>query len=183
MIYKFRVILDTDEDVLRDIAIKDSDNLEDLHNAIINAFGFDGSEGGSFFLCEDNWEQLDDEIALFDMGDIPGEQKTMADFAIKDLLHEDQTKILYIYDPFVNWTFFVELASIESEEESTEKELPALLFAHGVIPDQAPEKNFSFDVNQEDIYGEFDDDYDDEDYGYFGDDEGGYDDYGYDDVY
>lgn len=48
MIYKFRAILDTKEDIFRDIAIEQTDTLEDLHNAIINAFGFDGSENGFF---------------------------------------------------------------------------------------------------------------------------------------
>lgn len=180
MVYKFRVILDAEEDVLRDIAIKDTDTLEDLHNTIINAFGFDGMEGGSFFLTDDNWNQ-EDEISLFDMGDVPGEEKTMKDFQLNVLLHEEQTKILYIYDPFVNWTFFVELAAIESEEDTEEKELPALLFAHGILPDSAPVKDFSSaPMSEDDIFGDFDDDYDDDDYGMFeGDDS--FEDFGYED--
>lgn len=181
MVYKFRVILDAEEDVLRDIAILDTDTLEDLHNTIINAFGFDGTEGGSFFLCDDNWQQ-EDEIPLFDMGDIPGEHKTMNDFKLSDLLYEDQTKILYIYDPFVNWTFFVELAAIENEEETEEKELPTLLFAHGVLPEEAPAKNFGNPLSKDDIYGDFDDDYDEEDFDMFeGDDS--FNDFDYDDSY
>ena len=179
MVYKFRVILDAEDDVLRDIAIKDTDTLEDLHNTIINAFGFDGMEGGSFFLCDDNWEQQD-EIKLFDMGDVPGEHKVMSDFKLNDLLYEDQTKILYIYDPFVNWTFFVELAAIENEDDSEEKELPALLFAHGVLPEDAPVKNFDDPISKDDIYGDFDDDYDDEDFDMFDGDEG-FNEFDYDD--
>ena len=179
MVYKFRIILDAEDDVFRDIAIQDTDSLEDLHNTIINAFGFDGTEGGSFFLCDDNWNQ-EDEIPLFDMGDVPGEQKTMTDFKLSDLLYEDQTKILYIYDPFVNWTFFVELAAIENEDDSEEKELPALLFAHGVLPEDAPVKNFGDPISKDDIYGDFDDDYDDEDFDMFeGDDS--FNDFDYDD--
>lgn len=169
MVYKFRVILDAEEDVLRDIAIKDSDTLEDLHNTIINAFGFDGMEGGSFFLCDDKWNQ-EDEIPLFDMGDVPGEHKIMHDYKLNDLLDEEQTKILYIYDPFVNWTFFVELAAIEREEDSAEKELPTLLFAHGELPEDAPVKDFNAPLSDEDIFGDFDDDYDEEDFDMFDDD-------------
>lgn len=181
MVYKFRVILDAEEDVLRDIAIKDTDTLEDLHNTIINSFGFDGMEGGSFFLCDDNWTQ-EDEIPLFDMGDVPGEEKTMSDFKLNVLLHEEQTKILYVYDPFVNWTFFVELAAIENDEESEEKELPALLFAHGELPDSAPVKDFNAPMSNDDIFGDFDDDYDDEDYDMFGGDDS-FEDMGYEDNY
>ena len=180
MVYKFRVILDAEEDVLRDIAIRDTDTLEDLHNAIINAFGFDGMEGGSFFTCDDKWNQ-EEEISLFDMGDVPGEQKTMNDFQLSDLLYEEQTKILYIYDPFVNWTFFVELAAMEQDDETEEKELPALLFSHGILPDDAPVKDFNAPLSNDDMFGDFDDDYDDEDFDMFGDDS--FEDFGYDDQY
>ena len=33
MVYKFRVILDAEEDIFRDIAILSDDTLEDLQNA------------------------------------------------------------------------------------------------------------------------------------------------------
>lgn len=157
MIYKFRVILDTEKDVLRDIAIKDTDTLEDLHNAIFNAFGFDGMEGGSFFTCDDEWNQQD-EIPLFDLGDVPGENSTMADFQLKDILDEEKTKIIYIYDPFVNWTFFVELGAIESEETTDEKSLPAVLFAHGNVPDNMEVKHYESALNDD-----FDDSLEDDD--------------------
>lgn len=180
MVYKFRVILDAEEDVLRDIAIRDTDTLEDLHNTIVNAFGFDGTEGGSFYTCDDYWNQ-EDEIPLFDMGDVPGEQKTMTDFKLSDLLYEEQTKILYIYDPFVNWTFFVELAAMEQDDESDEKELPVLLFSHGVLPDDAPAKDFNATLSNDDMFGDFDDDYDEEDFDMFEGDN--FEDFGYDDQY
>ena len=72
MVYKFRVILDNEDDVFRDIAILADDTLEDLHNAIFNSFGFDGMEVGSFYTCDDTWNQ-EDEISLFDSGDVLGE--------------------------------------------------------------------------------------------------------------
>lgn len=181
MIYKFRVILDAEEDVFRDIAIKDDNSLEDLHNTIVNAFGFDGSEGGSFYTCDENWTQ-DEEIPLFDMGDVPGEQKTMADYPLSSILDEQNTKILYIYDPFSMWTFFVELAATEEEDESDEKEFPVLMFAHGMLPSEAPVKDFNAPISKDDMFGDFDDDYDDDDLDMFeGDDN--FSDFGYEDEY
>lgn len=52
MIYRFRVILDndTDEDVFRDLEIRETDTLEDLHNVITQSFGFDGTEMASFYI-------------------------------------------------------------------------------------------------------------------------------------
>ena len=68
MIYRFRVILDHDSegDVFRDIEIRETDSLEDLHNAITQSFGFDGLEMASFYLSNDQWDQ-GEEISLFDL--------------------------------------------------------------------------------------------------------------------
>ena len=51
MIYRFRVIFDndTDQDVFRDLEIRETDTMEDLHNAIAQSFGFDGLEMASFY--------------------------------------------------------------------------------------------------------------------------------------
>lgn len=167
MVYKFRVILDAEEDVFRDIAILESDTLEDLHNAIVNAFGFDGLEIASFYTCDDEWAQ-EDEIPLFDTGDIPGEQKTMADYVLEYTLDSEINKIIYVYDFLNMWTFFVELAAIEEPE--TGVSYPDLLFSHGEMPANAPEMAFGTDATSDDLYGEFDDDYDEEDLDMFSDD-------------
>lgn len=159
MVYKFRVILDTEDDVFRDIAILEDDTLEDLHNAIVNAFGFDGLEIASFYTCDDKWNQ-DEEISLFDTGDVPGEQKIMSDYVLSEILNKENTKIIYVYDFLNMWTFLVELAAIE--EQTLGNVYPEALFSHGIMPLDAPEKDFEADMN-DDIYGEFEDDFDEED--------------------
>ena len=177
MVYKFRVILDAEEDIFRDIAILETDTLEDLHNAIVNSFGFDGLEVASFYTCDDTWNQ-EDEIPMFDSGDIPGENKIMSDYLLTDILDTENTKIIYVYD-FINmWTFLVELAAVEDTVE-TGVIYPSLLFSHGEMPDEAMEKNFEADMH-DDIYGEFEDDLDEDDLDMFeGDDS--FEDYGQED--
>ena len=66
MIYRFRVIFDndTDQDVFRDLEIRETDTMEDLHNAIAQSFGFDGLEMASFYISDDNWNQ-GEEINFF----------------------------------------------------------------------------------------------------------------------
>lgn len=165
MVYKFRVILDNDDDVFRDIAILNTDTLEDFHNAIVNAFGFDGLEVASFYTCDQTWNQ-EDEIPMFDTGDIPGEIKTMANYTLEDILDEQNTKIIYVYD-FINmWTFLVELAAVEEPIAGTL--YPDLLFSHGIMPMEAGEKNFEADNDND--YNEFEDDLDEDDLDAFGDD-------------
>ena len=160
MIYRFRVILDndTEEDIFRDLEISENDSLEDLHNIITQSFGFDGSEMASFYLSDDDWNE-GEEISLFDLSD-EGNARLMNLTSINDVVHEAQTKLIYVYDFLSMWTFFVELAEIVEETDGIS--YPNLMFVHGQIPDQAPEKNF--ESEEFDDFNEFDDEVDLEDY-------------------
>lgn len=160
MIYRFRVILDndTDEDVFRDLEIRETDTLEDLHNAITQSFGFDGTEMASFYVSDEQWNQ-GEEISLFDLSEDTS-AKLMNETEIKSIVFEMQPKLIYVYDFFNLWTFYVELAEIVDEIEGFT--YPNLMFSKGQIPDSAPEKVFeSEDV---DDFDEFDDDLDIDDY-------------------
>lgn len=174
MIYKFRVILDAQEDVFRDLALDENDTLEDLHNAIVNAFGFDGQEMASFYTSDEKWSQ-GDEIPMFDTGDTPGEVDTMADYRLMDLLDRENTKIIYVYDFLNMWTFFVELAAIEEPESGAS--YPMMLFAHGEMRSMAPEKNFA-DADENELDFD-DDDYDEEDLDMFDEGGGDFEDFGF----
>ena len=163
MIYRFRVILDAKDDVFRDIEIAQTATCEDFHNTITQSFGFDGTEMASFYLSNDEWRQ-GEEIALFDMSESENPLRAMSDTLLQDVLSEDQTRMIYVYDFLNLWTFFVELAEIT--EASDGQSYPNLMFAHGQIPAQAPEADFSGDEDDfdEDDPFEDDDDYDIEDY-------------------
>ena len=161
MIYRFRAILDHEnkEDIFRDIEIRKTDTFEDLHNVLTQSFGFDGSEMASFYVSNDDWHQ-GQEIALFDMGQNE-DIRMMNETIIEDVLDEDNTKLIYIYDFLNMWTFFVELAEIVEEAESTD--YPNLMFVQGQVPDEAPIKTFEAE-NDDDAFNEFDDDLDVDDY-------------------
>jgi hypothetical protein len=155
MIYKIRLILDTKEDVIRDIAISNESTLEDLHNTITNAFGFDGNEMAAFYLTDDNWNQ-GQEIPLFNMDDNL-DSIAMQNFFIKDVLSEDKNKLIYVYDFLSLWTFFVELITVA--EDTNQFDLPSLLISVGNVPSEAPEKQFTSESTGDDEDDE-DDDYD-----------------------
>ena len=165
MIYRFRIILDhmTEEDIFRDIEIRKTNTLEDLHNTITQSFGFDGTEMASFYVSDDEWNQ-GEEISLFDMSEAGGSVRLMHETVLEDIVDEERTKLIYVYDFLNMWTFFVELGEIVDEAEGTD--YPNLMFVHGQIPIEAPEKTFE----AEDPMGldEFDslkiDDYDDLDF-------------------
>ncbi|MEL0652384.1 hypothetical protein V6246_13205 [Algibacter sp. TI.3.09] len=160
MIYRFRVILDndTDEDVFRDLEIREDDTLEDLHNIITQSFGFDGSEMASFYRSDDQWNQ-GEEISLFDLSD-DDSARLMNETAINDVTFEMQTKLIYVYDFLSMWTFYVELAEIVEEAEGSD--YPNLMFVQGQVPDDAPDKVFK--AENDDDFNEFDDELDLDDY-------------------
>ena len=63
-----QVHLEYKEDIIRDIEIDSSSNLEDLHSAIITAFGLDKNELASFYMTNEDFELLQ-EIPLFSVDD------------------------------------------------------------------------------------------------------------------
>lgn len=161
MIYRFRVILDndTEEDIFHDLEIRETDSLEDLHNIITQSFGFDGTEMASFYISDDQWNQ-GEEISLFDLSE-DNSARLMNETTINDVAHEAQPKLIYIYDFLSMWTFYVELAEIVEEAESTD--YPNLMFVHGQIPDTAPERLFEADTDDT-FNDEFEDGFDVNDY-------------------
>ncbi len=164
MIYRFRVILDndTEEDIFRDLEIRETDTLEDLHNIITQSFGFDGSEMASFYISDDEWRQ-GEEISLFDMSETGNEVRLMNETALDDTVHEAQTKLIYVYDFLNMWTFYVELAEIAEETEGID--YPNLMFVQGQVPENAPEKLFEAENDDDDLDGDFNiDDYDNLDF-------------------
>jgi hypothetical protein len=162
MIYRFRIILDntTEDDVLRDLEIREGDTMEDLHNVITQSFGFDGMEMASFYVSDDQWNQ-GEEIAMEDMSEAGAEVKKMSSTLINEVIHEASTRLIYLYDFMNMWTFYVELGEIVEEAEGTD--YPNLMFVHGQIPDEAPEKVFEAEEDEDD-FDEFEDDLDPSDY-------------------
>ena len=163
MIYRFRAILDndTEDDVFRDIEIRETDSLEDLHNAITQAFGFDGLQMASFYISNDEWDQ-GEEISMFDVSEGNAPVRLMGETRLNEVVSQYQTKLIYVYDFMSMWTFLVELAEIVEEAEGTD--YPNLMFVHGQIPDSAPEKTFEAE-NFDDLDDEFEDDLDTDEYG------------------
>ncbi len=165
MIYRFRIILDTHEDVFRDLEIEATATLEDFHNAITQSFGFDGQEMASFYTTNELWEE-DEEISLFDVSDEPGSVRIMGETYLEDVVDKEKTRLLYVYDFLNMWTFMVELADIAETE--TGQIYPNLMYSHGEIPEEAPEKEFiAEEVEDDDFEEEFDldpEDYDNLDF-------------------
>jgi len=154
MIYKYRIVLDTLDDVIRDIEIRDHSTLEDLHNSIAQAYGFDGTEMASFYKSDEEWNQ-GEEYLLFDMSDGMNSVNMMNETTLESVFSKDHTKMIYVYDFFNMWTFYVELADIAEPVDG--QDYPNLMFAQGQLPDSPPEKHFEAEK-----LDDFDDNIDDD---------------------
>jgi len=164
MVYRFRVILDTKEDVFRDIELLEESTLEDFHNTIINAFGFDGNEMASFYISDEDWNQ-GEEILQYDLSEGEESVRLMNETTLDSIVSESQTKLIYVYDFLNLWTFLIELAEIAEIEEG--RDYPNLMFVHGQIPLEAPDKEFiaEKDEFEDNLDTDFDlDDYDEQSY-------------------
>ena len=139
MIYRLRVILDNDtkEDILRDVEIDKNSNLTDLHELILLSFNFSADQMASFYTVDEDWNQIN-EISLMNFDESTDSMDSML---IANVLDNQNTKLLYIYDFMNMWTFYVEL--IEEAEEINNILYPRIIFSVGNVPEKAPEKKFT----------------------------------------
>jgi len=164
MIYRFRIILDTKEDIFRDLEIEPSASLEDFHYAIAQSFGFGGQEMASFYTTNENWEQ-GEELPLLDMGE---GTTPMAAKSLDEYFNEANHHLIYVYDFLSMWTFFVEL--MEIGEKDPVALYPNLIFGQGDVPEEVPDTDFGAEEEINSLEEEDDDledgiiDYDDADF-------------------
>ena len=157
MIYRIRIILDTKEDIIRDIEIENSSTFKDLHLEILKSFQFDGNEMASFYLSNDNWIQ-GKEISLSSFQEEDKDELIMENCTLDSIIDENQKKFIYIYDFLNLWTFFIEIFEINSIIK--DEKYPKLIFSLGKIPEKAPDKNFE-QIKDNDFEDDFEDNYDD----------------------
>lgn len=145
MIYKIRVILDTKEDVFRDIEIRDKQTLFTLYKGIMSAFSLKGEELASFYISDEEWEQ-GKEIPLENM-DENSEGETMSDFYIYEGFPEVGSRMIFVYDYLDMWTFSVEVVAIE--DKVAVLNYPLTVYRFGSMPLKAPKRNIEI-LNLED---------------------------------
>lgn len=133
-IYKFRIILEEQEDFIRDIEIKSTQTFEDFHKAIIDSVGLDGSQLASFYICDQSWRKKK-EITLIDMSEESESNEElllMNKSKLKDFIEDPAQKILYVYDYLNMLTFFMELMKIYPAEQKVT--YPRCIKSEGGLP-------------------------------------------------
>jgi Plasmid pRiA4b ORF-3-like protein len=164
-VYKFRVLLEDQDDFLRDIEIGSKQTYGDFHKALITSVNLDGKELSSFFVCDSKWKKLK-EITLIDMGDNSQEPPAKLDedeipepampvfvmdnVRIKDMIDDPHQRIIFEYDFLNPRTFYIELLKIN--EAKPDVEYPVCVKQQGQLT--SPAVPFIFDADEVEIVDE-----------------------------
>lgn len=146
-IFKFRVIVDTEADVFRDIEMPVDSTFLQLHEAILRAYEWEEGEMASFYLSNEEWDK-GDEIPLMDMGGFEesGTANSMAGTVLNQKVGRPNDKIIYVYDFFRMWCFYIELHAVV-------KASPAVLYPRIALAfGEAP----AYDSKEMDLLSGFD---------------------------
>ena len=148
-VYRFKVYLEDNEDIYRDIDIKASDTFEEFHKIIQEAFKFDAKHAAAFFVSDDYWRK-GQEITLR-KEDLPLDEdeirkkvepkKLMSDIKIAKYIDQPHQRFVYIFDPNVKWGFMIEMMKIT--EELPKIKYPLIIKSFGTAPKQYKQINMA----------------------------------------
>lgn len=146
-VYRFRICLEDNEDVYRDIDLRAAQTFEQFHDCIQEAFKFDNKHSASFFVSDDYWRK-NQEITL-KKEDLPLDpeeirkkvepKKLMADTKIAKFIEQPHQRFIYVFDTTAQWSFLIEMLKIA--EESPKLKYPAITRSIGNAPKQYKQVN------------------------------------------
>lgn len=143
-VYRFRVIFEDQEDVVREIEVQGKQTFADFHGAIQEAIGFDNSKDASFFMSDDYWrkgQEITNRKAVEDDDDDDDYRrpkkvsvKQMTDSRVAGFIDDPHQKIVYVFDPAAKWTLLIELIRILEDEPKVK--YPRTTKSTGLAPKQ-----------------------------------------------
>ena len=148
-VYRFRVYLEENEDIYRDIDIRTVQTFEQFHTSIQESFKFDNKHSASFFVSDDYWRK-GQEITL-KKEDLPLDEeeirkkvdpkKLMSDVKIAKFIEQPHQRFVYVFDPNVQWSFLIEMLKIA--DESPKVNYPVCIKSIGNAPKQYKQTNMA----------------------------------------
>ena len=134
-ILKFRVYLQEDESVYRDIAIKHTANFKALHSSILSAYEFDNKQQATFYRSNDIWQRgREISVEKYDK-EYKAEPLIMDNTVLASELKDPNQKFIYEYDFTKHWLFMVELINVE-KDENKKLSYPLCVRTEGIAPSQ-----------------------------------------------
>ena len=134
-VLKFRVYLEEDESIYRDIVIKHTQYFIDLHKTILQAYEFDNKHQATFYRSNDNWQQgREISLDVYDKA-YKAPPLIMHETSIGSEIKNTNQKFTYTYDFHKHWNFLIELINV-SKEEDAKLTYPAVVRSEGIGPKQ-----------------------------------------------
>ncbi len=134
-ILKFRVYLEEDDSIYRDVAIKHKQTFKELHYAVLSAYDFDSRHQATFFRSNDGWERgREISFEKYDKKYI-APPLLMSETTIASEIKDTNQRFIYIYDFIKNWAFQIALISV-SKEENIRLTYPTITRKEGIGPPQ-----------------------------------------------
>lgn len=171
--YRFRILLEEQDDFLRDIEIRPSQTFKEFHDSILQSVGIEGNELASFFICDPQWNKHT-EITLIDMGiNVPEPEedpyderkpkkvhipvRIMDNVKLNEVIEDPHQRILFEYDFLNPRVFFIELMKIVDGDAT--KKYPICVKKEGSLAPTIVPQFFSFldDPDEEAMLGELND--------------------------
>ena len=135
-ILKFRVYLEEDDSVYRDVAIKHTQSFLQLHQVILKSYEFDNKHQATFYRSNDHWQRgRQISLELYEKSYPNKEPLLMEATTIGSEIRDPNQKFVYVYDFAKNWSFLVELINV-SKEEGSKVDYPVVLKSEGIAPSQ-----------------------------------------------
>lgn len=126
MLLKIKFISDEVDGFLREIKIDADGTFLDLNAAILSACGYPDDQMTSFYVCNDDWER-GEQITREDVheGNSAADHDlyTMAATPLRDFIEEEEQKLQYVFDPFGDRCFYLDVKEFIPGEHLTEAEV------------------------------------------------------------
>lgn len=134
-VLKFRIYLEEDDAVYRDVIIKHTQTFHALHLIILKSFEFDTKHQATFYRSNDNWLRgreisCDKYDKVYQVAPL-----LMAETTIGSEIQDTNQRFVYEYDFAKHWTFLVSLISV-NKEVNARLEYPLVSRVEGIGPQQ-----------------------------------------------
>ncbi len=161
--YRFRLLIEDQDDFLRDIDVLANQTFEDFNNFLLKHFELPAGELSSFYICDHKWRKLK-ELTLIDMqqdldedddpDEKPSERKrlpvfVMSEAKIKDIIDDPHQRIIFEYDFLNPVTLYLELMRINPAEKGKNYPLVARssgAFTRSPVKQRVNNSEFSEDL-------------------------------------
>lgn len=160
---RFRIYLEEDEAVYRDVVILHTQTFQDLNDIILKSYEFDTKHDATFFRSNDHWQEGREISKEKYNKSYRAEPLIMRNTIIGTEIRDTNQKFIFLYDFNKGWRFLVELIKV-TKEISSKITYPSVARTEGIGPQQYGTKSLlgdrfidieeKYDLTQADGFGE-----------------------------